>query len=219
MKRLIDMIRKNARTKTEGAESVLMLFGIFLLSGMLVLTAMPLKSMAEKGSSGWKTATPSDYQDGSEEDDSEDKGTDESLSEEAPEEEEDLLEEDGWEPDKSLDDKVVTSEAKETGAAALLEKEVKKEKEAEITTEVLVGRWTVDGRTDLLFQKDGSGSMITPERRFTLQWELEDGRLKIQFDNDAVRDVIYTVSGSEDSLVITDTVKDEAEAVSLRKKT
>ena len=40
-----------------------------------------------------------------------------------------LLEEDGWELDRNLDDKVVTSEAKETGAATLLEKEVKKEKE------------------------------------------------------------------------------------------
>ena len=69
--------------------------------------------------------------------------------------------------------------------------------------EDLLGKWTVDGVTDLLFKEDGSGALIVPSKRFDFAWSLTEDKLSLNFESGAATDTVYLVEKSESGLHIT----------------
>ena len=172
---------------------------MILLMTLVMLAAVPMTSMAVKEGSGLKKATPSNYEDDEEEYD--------------PDEDMEVYVEP--EIDRSADENVVISEAggSENKEAEAQEKETEAVKETEkakdvkteaVTAEELAGSWTIDGVTDLKFNKDGSGALSVPARQFAFSWKLEDDRLSLSFEDSAVRDVVYDVSKKGLTIVISE---------------
>ncbi|MBQ8934107.1 MAG: hypothetical protein IJ061_07475 [Lachnospiraceae bacterium] len=178
---------------------------MIMLMALVMLAAVPMTSMAVKeGGSTAKKATPSDYVD------------DEEDNEYDPDEDLEVY----VEPDidTSADEKVVVSEAgdkkeedgeasekegeaaekeaaeKETEAVKETEKAKEEVKKEPVKAEELTGKWTIDGVTDLKFQKDGSGALVVPSKEFAFDWKLEEESLSISFKDSGVRDVVYTVT-------------------------
>jgi len=178
---------------------------IMLTAMMLMIEAVPMMSMAEKNAVSGKSATASDYErDADDEDeDFDDLDEEESLpqitSEDgivtSPAEGEDVTE---------VEETKETVEAETAGTetAAVLE-EVKPAGPA-VLAEDVYGSWTVDGVTDLRFNKDGSGALIVPSNEFPFIWSLEDDSLSLSFEDSAVRDVVYTVSKQGSKITITE---------------
>lgn len=179
---------------------------IMMTAMMLMILAVPMMSMAEKTAVSGKAATASNYE---KDEDDEDEDID------------DLDEEEESLPQITSEDGTVTSpaegeeaaeieEAKETmeietagtETAAVLE-EVKPAGPA-VLAEDVYGSWTVDGVTDLRFNKDGSGALIVPSNEFPFIWSLEDDSLSLSFEDSAVRDVVYTVSKQGSKITITE---------------
>lgn len=176
-----------------------------LTAMMLMIAAVPMMAMAEKNAVSGKSATASDYErDADDEDeDFDDLDEEESLpqitSEDgivtSPAEGEDVTE---------VEETKETVEAETAGTetAAVLE-EVKPAGPA-VLAEDVYGSWTVDGVTDLKFNKDGSGALIVPSNEFPFIWSLEDDSLSLSFEDSAVRDVVYTVSKQGSKITITE---------------
>lgn len=67
----------------------------------------------------------------------------------------------------------------------------------------LVGTWSVDGITFLEFDEDHGGSLILPDKDYAFHYTLNGDQLALNFADNRVSDVTYTVSAEGDDLQLT----------------
>jgi len=79
----------------------------------------------------------------------------------------------------------------ETTAAAAKQKV--KEKEY-LTMEDIAGTWTIDDITTYSFKADGTGALILPKNKYSFKYTLEEDEMKIDFENNKLRDSTFKVS-------------------------
>ena len=177
-----------------------------MLMVLVMLTAVPMTSMAVKeGGSTAKKATPSNYVDDEEDNEYDpDEGLevyvapdiDTSADEKVVVSEAGEKKEDGEASEQETEaaEKETEAAEKETEAVKETEKAKEEVKKEPVKAEELTGKWTVDGVTDLKFQKDGTGALVVPSKEFAFDWKLEEESLSISFKDSGVRDVVYTVT-------------------------
>ncbi len=67
----------------------------------------------------------------------------------------------------------------------------------------ILGTWAVDEYTMLRFDEGGQGCMLLPESEYEFAYELEDARLMIDFVSSRANDAEYTISISDESMLLT----------------
>jgi len=109
------------------------------------------------------------------------------------------------EPEESLPEESLPEETKpeetlpETTAAAAKQKV--KEKEY-LTMEDIAGTWTIDEITTYSFKADGTGALILPKNKYSFKNTLEEDEMKIDFENNKLRDSTFKVSLTDEVLTL-----------------
>ncbi len=119
-----------------------------------------------------------------------------------------------------------------------IEEEIKKEAEAEVqelsgditlatasdleivddtADKEILGTWAVDEYTMLRFDEGGQGCMLLPESEYEFAYELEDARLMIDFVSSRANDAEYTISISDESMLLTLTKGTQSKDFTLHK--
>ncbi len=81
----------------------------------------------------------------------------------------------------------------------------------------ILGTWAVDEYTMLRFDEDGQGCMLLPESEYEFAYELEDARLMIDFVSSRANDAEYTISISDESMILTLTKGTQSKDFTLKK--
>lgn len=67
------------------------------------------------------------------------------------------------------------------------------------------GMWFYDAVTVYSFNGRGNGELILPTAQYAFTYTLEDDTLHIDFENENVRDAVYTYAIEDESLILTGT--------------
>ncbi len=81
----------------------------------------------------------------------------------------------------------------------------------------ILGTWAVDEYTMLRFDEGGQGCMLLPESEYEFAYELEDARLMIDFVSSRANDAEYTISISDESMILTLTKEAQSKDFTLHK--
>ena len=69
-------------------------------------------------------------------------------------------------------------------------------------TDVLNGKWDLDGTTAYEFSGDGNGALLLPNVTYDFTYTIKDDQISIDYENESVRDGTYTFSVEEDKLTL-----------------
>ena len=69
-------------------------------------------------------------------------------------------------------------------------------------TDVLKGKWDLDGTTAYEFSGDGNGALLLPNVTYDFTYTIKDDQISIDYENESVRDGTYTFSVEEDKLTL-----------------
>ena len=69
-------------------------------------------------------------------------------------------------------------------------------------TDVLKGKWNLDGTTAYEFSGDGNGALLLPNVTYEFTYEIKKDKISIDYENESVRDGTYTFSVDEDKLTL-----------------
>ena len=69
-------------------------------------------------------------------------------------------------------------------------------------TDVLKGKWDLDGTTAYEFSGDGSGALLLPNVTYEFTYEIKKDQVSIDYENESVRDGAYTFSVDKDKLTL-----------------
>ena len=69
-------------------------------------------------------------------------------------------------------------------------------------TDVLKGKWDLDGTTAYEFSGDGNGALLLPNATYEFTYEIKKDQVSIDYENESVRDGAYTFSVDKDKLTL-----------------
>lgn len=69
-------------------------------------------------------------------------------------------------------------------------------------TDVLKGKWDLDGTTAYEFSGEGTGALLLPNVTYDFTYTIKDDQISIDYENESVRDGTYTFSVEEDKLTL-----------------
>lgn len=69
-------------------------------------------------------------------------------------------------------------------------------------SDVLAGKWDVDGTTFYEFDGDGKGALILPSSTYEFTYEIENDQIHIDYKNESVHDGSYTFTVVNDKLTL-----------------
>lgn len=69
-------------------------------------------------------------------------------------------------------------------------------------TDVLKGKWDLDGTTAYEFSGDGNGVLLLPNVTYDFTYEIKKDQISIDYENESVRDGTYTFRVEEDKLTL-----------------
>ena len=69
-------------------------------------------------------------------------------------------------------------------------------------TDVLKGKWDLDGTTAYEFSGDGNGALLLPNVTYEFTYEIKKDQVSIDYENESVRDGAYTFSVDKDKLTL-----------------
>lgn len=69
-------------------------------------------------------------------------------------------------------------------------------------TDVLKGKWNLDGTTAYEFSGDGNGALLLPNVTYEFTYEIKKDQISIDYENESVRDGTYTFSVDGDKLTL-----------------
>ena len=69
-------------------------------------------------------------------------------------------------------------------------------------TDVLKGKWDLDGTTAYEFSGDGDGALLLPNVTYEFTYEIKKDQVSIDYENKSVRDGAYTFSVDKDKLTL-----------------
>lgn len=69
-------------------------------------------------------------------------------------------------------------------------------------TDVLKGKWDLDGTTAYEFSGDGNGVLMLPNVTYDFTYEIKKDQISIDYENESVRDGTYTFRVEEDKLTL-----------------
>ena len=84
--------------------------------------------------------------------------------------------------------------------------------------DVLRGTWDLDGITAYQFDGKGKGSLDLPDSSYAFTYEIKDGTLAIDFEDDAARDKTYTFTADKTKLTLTDNNSADAKTFELQNR-
>lgn len=69
-------------------------------------------------------------------------------------------------------------------------------------TDVLKGKWNLDGTTAYEFSGDGNGALLLPNVTYEFTYEIKKDQISIDYENESVRDGTYTFSVEDNKLTL-----------------
>ena len=69
-------------------------------------------------------------------------------------------------------------------------------------TDVLKGKWDLDGTTAYEFSGDGNGALLLPNVTYEFTYKIKKDQVSIDYENESVRDGAYTFSVDKDKLTL-----------------
>lgn len=69
-------------------------------------------------------------------------------------------------------------------------------------TDVLKGKWDLDGTTAYEFSGDGNGALLLPNVIYEFTYEIKKDQISIDYENESVRDGTYTFSVEDNTLTL-----------------
>lgn len=69
-------------------------------------------------------------------------------------------------------------------------------------TDVLKGKWDLDGTTAYEFSGDGNGALLLPNVTYEFTYKIKKDQISIDYENQSVRDGAYTFSVDKDKLTL-----------------
>ena len=69
-------------------------------------------------------------------------------------------------------------------------------------SDVLKGKWDLDGTTAYEFSGEGNGALLLPNVTYDFTYTIKDDQISIDYENESVRDGTYTFSVEEDKLTL-----------------
>ena len=70
------------------------------------------------------------------------------------------------------------------------------------STDVLKGKWDLDGTTAYEFSGDGNGALLLPNVTYEFTYKIKKDQISIDYENESVRDGTYTFRVEEDKLTL-----------------
>ena len=70
------------------------------------------------------------------------------------------------------------------------------------STDVLKGKWDLDGTTAYEFSGDGNGALLLPNVTYEFTYKIKKDQISIDYENESVRDGAYTFSVDKDKLTL-----------------
>ena len=162
-----------------------------VLAAFLLLTAMPLSSLAEKGDD---VSVPQIFS--VEKASASDAVMEKATSSDAYE--------DGELLDGIISNDIVPAEEEEVPAAVPATEEIPVPA-AEVPADIS-GTWTIDGITTYRFEEDGTGALVLPEHEYIFSHTVEDNKLTLEFENSKIDPAVFTITLEGDTLTL---VKEE----------
>lgn len=86
------------------------------------------------------------------------------------------------------------------------------------SADVLKGTWDLDGITAYRFDGKGKGSLDLPDSSYAFTYEIKDGTLAIDFEDDAARDKTYTFTADKTKLTLTENSDSSSKTFELTKQ-
>ena len=69
-------------------------------------------------------------------------------------------------------------------------------------TDVLKGKWDLDGTTAYEFSGDGNGALLLPNVTYEFTYEIKKDQISIDYENESVRDGTYTFAVEDNTLTL-----------------
>ena len=69
-------------------------------------------------------------------------------------------------------------------------------------TDVLKGKWDLDGTTAYEFGGDGNGALILPNVTYEFSYDIKKDQISIDYENESVRDGTYTFTVEDNTLTL-----------------
>ena len=69
-------------------------------------------------------------------------------------------------------------------------------------TDVLEGKWDLDGTTAYEFSGDGNGALLLPNVTYEFSYDIKKDQISLDYENESVRDGTYTFSIDKDKLTL-----------------
>ena len=69
-------------------------------------------------------------------------------------------------------------------------------------SDVLAGKWDVDGTTFYEFDGDGKGALILPSKTYDFTYKIDNDQIHIDYKNESVHDGSYTFTVVNDKLTL-----------------
>lgn len=69
-------------------------------------------------------------------------------------------------------------------------------------TDVLKGKWDVDGTTAYEFSGDGNGALLLPNVTYKFSYDINKDQISIDYENESVRDGTYTFTVEDNTLTL-----------------
>ena len=85
-------------------------------------------------------------------------------------------------------------------------------------TDVLCGRWDLDGTTVYVFDGEGSGTLELPESSYAFQYVIKDGTVSIDFVDEKAHDSAYEFTVEDDVLTLIGKEEKETSAYTFKKQ-
>lgn len=70
------------------------------------------------------------------------------------------------------------------------------------SSDVLAGKWDVDGTTFYEFDGDGKGALILPSKTYDFTYKIDNDQLHIDYENESVHDGSYTFKNDGNKLTL-----------------
>ena len=67
-------------------------------------------------------------------------------------------------------------------------------------TDVLKGKWNLDGTTAYEFSGEGNGALLLPNVTYEFTYEIKKDKISIDYENESVRDGTYSFSVEDNTL-------------------
>ena len=69
-------------------------------------------------------------------------------------------------------------------------------------TDVLKGKWDLDGTTAYEFSGDGNGALLLPNVTYEFSYDIKKDQISIDYENESVRDGTYTFTVEDNTLTL-----------------